>query len=105
MGITSLTASTFQLAAIGTYQVSFKVSVSEAGQLELALNGTPVAATVVGRATTNSQIWANALVTTLAINTVLTVVNPAGNSTALTITPTAGGTHAVSATLVIRRLS
>jgi hypothetical protein len=106
-GITRLidTTDQFTLGAIGTYQVSFQVSVTEAGQLELALNGTPVAATVVGRATGASQIWANALVTTVLTNTVLAVMNPPGNSPALTITPSAGGAQPVSATLVIRRLS
>jgi len=35
----------------------------------------------------------------------LTVRNPAGNATALTITPSAGGTRAVSAHLVIMQLA
>jgi hypothetical protein len=98
--------SAFTLAAAGIYSVSFQVSVTEPGQLELALNGISGAlpATVVGRATGTSQIWASVLIQAAA-GDVLTVVNPAGNSTALTITPLAGGTHSVSATLVIRRLS
>lgn len=32
------------------------------------------------------------------------VINPSGNSTALTVTPNDGGTHKVSATLYITRL-
>jgi hypothetical protein len=104
-GITRVIASpsAFTLAATGTYSVSFQVSVTEAGQLALALNGTALPDTVVGRATGTSQIWASVLIQATA-GDVLTVVNPAGNSTALTITPSAGGTHSVSATLVIRRL-
>ena len=102
--ITSPTASTFQLAAIGTYRVTFQVSVSEAGQLILQLNNADLAYTVVGRATGTSQIVGDSLVTTTTVNSVLEVVNPSGNSTALTITPLAGGTRPVSASLVIQKL-
>ena len=94
----------FNLAQIGTYQVLFQVGVSEAGQLELTLNGTPLAYTVVGRATGTSQIVSIALLTTTTINSVLTVRNPAANSTAHTIIPLAGGTHPVSAHLVITQI-
>ena len=94
----------FNLAQIGTYQVLFQVGVSEAGQLELTLNGAPLAYTVVGRATGTSQIVGIALLTTTTINLVLTVRNPADNSTALTITPLAEGTQPVSAHLVITQI-
>ncbi|MDQ0170880.1 hypothetical protein J2T19_002328 [Paenibacillus tundrae] len=97
--------SSFNLAAIGTYEVLFQVSVNEAGQLILNLNGADLAYTVVGRATGTSQIVEMALVETTVINSILTVRNPAGNSTALTITPLAGGTRPVSAHLVIKQLA
>ena len=97
--------STFNLAVIGTYQVLFQVSVSEAAQLILTLNGSDLAYTVVGRATGTSQIVGLALVTTTFVNSILTVRNPAGNSTALTITPLAGGTRPVSAHLVITKIA
>jgi len=48
-----------------------------------------------------SQIVGMALVETTVINSILTVRNPAGNPTALGITPLAGGTRPVSAHLVI----
>ncbi|OYP54366.1 hypothetical protein C8E03_105227 [Lachnotalea glycerini] len=102
--ITRTSASSFTLGAIGTYQVLFQVSVSEAGQLILTLNASELAYTVVGRATGTSQIIGMALVTTTTINSVLTVRNPSGNSTALTITANAGGTRAVSAHLVITQI-
>ncbi len=92
---------TFNLAAIGVYRVSFQVSVTEPGQLVLTLNGLDLAYTVVGRATGTSQITATALVETTVVNSLLTVRNPAGSWTALTVTPVAGGTAPVSATLVI----
>jgi hypothetical protein len=97
-------ADTFNLAAIGTYHVEFQVSVNEPGQLILTLNGSDLDYTVVGRATGTSQISGSALVTTSAIDSILTVRNPAGNSTALTITPLAGGTRQVSAQLTIMRV-
>jgi hypothetical protein len=96
--------STFNLSAIGTYQIMFQVSVDEPGQLRLALNGNELAYTAVGRATGTSQIVGMSLVNTSATNSTLTVRNPAGNSTALTITPLAGGTVPVSAHLVITQI-
>jgi hypothetical protein len=102
--IARLGPSSFNLAEIGIYEVSFQVSVSEAGQLILTLNGTDLDYTVVGRATGTSQIIGNAIIQTSTANSILTVRNPAGNSTALTITPLAGGTRPVSAHLVITRI-
>jgi hypothetical protein len=103
-GITRINATQFSLGAVGTYQVMFQVSVDEPGQLELTLNGAGLAYTVVGRATGTSQIAEMALVQTTVAASMLTVRNPAGNSTALTITPFAGGANSVSAHLVIMRL-
>ena len=99
--ITRLGADSFQLGPIGTYQVFFQVSVTEAGQLILTLNGADLPYTVVGRATGTSQIVGMALVETTAENSVLTVRNPEGTAEALTITPLAGGVRPVSAHLVI----
>jgi len=100
-GIARAGASSFTLAEIGTYQVLFQVSVTEAGQLILTLNGEDLAYTVAGRATGVSQIVGMAIVETTVINSVLTVRNPEGTAAALTITPLAGGTRPVSAHLVI----
>lgn len=93
--------SSFNLGLIGTYQIFFQVSVTEAGQLILTLNGEDLEYTVSGRATGTSQIIGMALVTTTTINSILTVRNPAGSAAALGITPLAGGTRPVSAHLVI----
>ncbi|MCW1926165.1 hypothetical protein OKA05_26645 [Luteolibacter arcticus] len=102
----------FLLPEIGVYQVNFQVSVTEPGQLVLGLdssgtgNGTIIELeyTTVGRATGTSQIVGTCLVQTTVPGSTLTVLNPTGNTPALTITPVAGGTHAVSAHLVIVRL-
>jgi len=102
--VTRLSASSFNLADPGTYQVLFQASITEAGQLVLTLNGAELPYTVVGRATGTSQIVGIALVTTTAANSVLTVRNPEGTATALTLTPNAGGTEPVSAHLSIVQL-
>jgi hypothetical protein len=91
----------FNLAVIGVYQVSFQVPVTEAGQLVLTLNGSTIGYTVVGRATGTSQITLTTLVQTTTVDSILAVQNPPSNPTALTITPLAGGTMLVSATLLI----
>ena len=96
--------SSFNLGLIGTYQILFQVGVTEAGQLILTLNDQDLDYTVVGRATGTSQIVEMAVVTTTAVNSVLTVRNPAGNAAALTITPLAGGTRFVSAHLAITQI-
>lgn len=103
--ITRTSATAFNLGPIGTYQVLFQVSVDEAGQLVLTLNGEDLAYTVAGRATGTSQIVGMAIVETTSANSILTVRNPDGTAAALTITPLAGGTRPVSAHLVITQLS
>lgn len=103
--ITSLSSSTFNLPNIGTYDVAFSVPVDEAGQLELELNGAGIPHSVYGRATGTSQITGDALIQTTTINSQLELVNPPGNSNALTITPDAGGTHPVTASLTITQLN
>ena len=46
--ISRLSASSFNLTEIGTYEILFQVSISEAGQLQLTLNGAPLDYTTVG---------------------------------------------------------
>ena len=87
------------------YQILFQVSVTEAGQLLLTLKGQDLEYAVAGRATGTSEIVGMAIITTSAVNSVLTVRNPAGNAAALTITPLAGGSRPVSAHLVITQLA
>ena len=85
--------------------VQFQVSITEAGQLCVELNGLEQPQTVVGRATGTSQIYGTSLIQTSSANSVLRIINPAGESTGLTITPVAGGTKPVSAHLVIMQIS
>jgi len=103
-GIARLNTSEITLPNIGIYEVTWQASVTEPGQLVLGLNGIEVASTVVGRATGTNQIVGSTLIATTAVNTLLTVRNPAANSTALTMTPIAGGADPVSATLTVKQI-
>ena len=86
-------------------QYYFQVSIDEPGQLLVTLGGAEQAYTVVGRATGTSQLVGMCLVLTSAVNTTLTIRNPASSTTALTLTPNAGGSMSVSAHLIIKRLN
>lgn len=61
-GISRIGPDSFNLAAIGAYRVFFQVSIGEAGQLLLTLNGEDLDYTVAGRATGTSQIAGIAVV-------------------------------------------
>jgi len=99
-----ISPSGFNLQDIGTYQVMFQVSVTEPGQLVVALNGTELAYTVVGRATGTNQIVGMCIITTTSPNSILEIRNPFSSYSALTITPMAGGVNPVSAHLIITKL-
>jgi hypothetical protein len=101
--------SEFVLPAVGTYRVAFSVSVDEPGQLVIGLDSgsgmVELPYTLYGRATGTSLISGEGLVTTTAVNSALELRNPTGNTPALTITPKAGGFHAVVASIVIQQLA
>ncbi len=97
--------SSFNLLEIGTYEILFQVSVTEAGQLQLTLNENALEYTIFDRAAGTTQIVGIAIVETTSVNSILTVRNPADNSTALTITPIAGGTQPVVAQLIITQIN
>jgi hypothetical protein len=102
--ITRLNSTQFNLPKIGTYQITFQVSINEPGQLVIVLNNSEISSSIVGRATGTSNLIGVSLLSTTIANSVLSINNPSGNSTALTITPLAGGKKAVSAHLVIVQL-
>ena len=101
--IVATTASRFTLGPIGVYQVAFNVPFDGSGQLVLTLNNVQQSPTVVGKATTGF-VNGNFIITTIIENSVVTVRNPTGNPTALTISVALGGTLPVSTNLVITRL-
>jgi hypothetical protein len=107
-GIVRLSSGEFVIPRVGTYSVDFSVSVTEPGQLVIALDSgggiVELPYTVYGRATGTSQIAGDALITTTAASSTVELRNPAGNTPALTITPLAGGTHPAAASIVIQQL-
>ena len=94
----------FVLPVVGSYEVYFSVSVAEAGQLGVLLNSALVPSSIVGKDGLDSQLIGRCVVDTTVANSILSIVNPISNSTSLTLTPNAGGTEAVTATLLIKRL-
>ena len=103
--ITRLGPSIFNIKSIGIYQILFQISISEAGQLCIVLNTIQQDYTVVGRATGTSQIVGICLINITSANSVISIRNPLGEPSALTITPVAGGSNPVSAHLLIVRLT
>ncbi len=106
--ITKVGFTQFILPDIATYQITFLVTIAEAGQLILTLDSgsgpVEIVNSVTGRATGTSQIIGISQIETTVINSILTLNNPSGNSTALTIMPSAGGTHPASAHIIIEQL-
>jgi hypothetical protein len=103
--ITRVNDMQFNLPNIGVYEIYFQVSITEPGQLCVVLNGVEDPTTIVGRATGTSQLVGFSLIKTTIINSVLSINNPIGETTALTITPIAGGTNPVSANLIIKQIA
>lgn len=103
-GITQTTPSVFTLSESGVYLVSFNAT-TDAGQLQLTLNGTPLAYTTVGKTTTGDQLKSTAIITTAAPNSTLSVINPANSTTPITLTPSAGGANPVAAQLDIVKIA
>ena len=100
-------AGTFILPFVGTYEVTFEVSVTGAAQLIVVVNSRELLYTTVGRATGANQLVGYCLVTTLVPHSVLSINNPTNNLSAITITTgTASGQagSSISAHLVITKL-
>ena len=99
-----INGTTFLLAEAGAYLVMWSATVAEAGQLVLTVNGAEQGFTVVGATGENNEIVGFTIlnVTDAAI---ITVRNPAANTTNLTLTANAGGTAPVSAHLTITRIA
>ena len=66
---------------INAIEIYYNVPVTEAGQLELTLNGKSLDYTVVGRATGTNNILGLFIITTTIADSVITVRNPASNTT------------------------
>jgi hypothetical protein len=110
-GITRTGPDTFALLHIGVYEVTWRVQTYEAGQLQLGVGAGP---TLVPESTAGNQnptlggheIFGQVVITTTTVNSTIQVLNPPGNSPALTIVPADGSsTHANSQTLVVKQLA
>lgn len=108
VGIVRADDSSFTLPDVGTYEVTFHVHTTEPGQLELEVNGVEEPECTgedMNPTAGGHSIVGSCIITTAGVNAVIDVINPPGNSTALTITPHDGAnTHANSQTLIIKKL-
>lgn len=94
----------FVVDTTGVYEVSWQVGFSEASQLQLAVNAAPVANTCATSGA-GTQQNTNTVLVSLAAGDIVTVINPAGNAAALTVTPADGSlTHAQAPNLSIKLL-
>jgi hypothetical protein len=93
----------FTLVTAGTYSVYFDVSITDTAQLALFLNSTVLGYTMVGRDAGTTQIVGMFLISTIASNQLLSVVNQ--HAAAITVTVNAGGGNPVSAHLIITRVA
>jgi hypothetical protein len=103
--ITQINNTQFKLSDIGFYEISFQVCVDESAQLVTVINNVQIPYTVVGRATGTTQIVGMSIIQTTTVDSILSINNPSTNSTALTITPQAGGSNSVSTHLIIKQLA
>jgi len=98
----------FTLPFIGTYEISWQVHTTELGQLQLEVAGAVVATSTAANFNPTSgghPIAGTDIVTTVTDGVAVRVLNPAGNSTALTVTVANGSqTHATAQWLKIRRI-
>ncbi len=112
-GVVQTNNTKFTLANIGTYEVKFYVQTTEPGQFEADIGDGTTQSIILGSCGANQTPTAGGhpitqtfYVTTASTNRVLRIINPAGNPTALTITPTdASVTHANSPTLSIKQIA
>ncbi len=111
-GITRINTTSFLLPIIGTYEITWSLQTTESGQLQLSINNGDgfalVASSVVcdSNPTEGGHVLAGSeIITTTSNNAVVMVVNPPGNSPALTVTPADGfQTHANAPFLIIERI-
>jgi hypothetical protein len=109
--ITANTGATFQGGLWATAAVTLGSNVvfapetatpgaSSGGQVVIELNGTEQPSTLVGIANAG-QLKASVFIITTTASSVLRILNPASGTQPLTLTPSAGGSNAVTAHLLI----
>jgi hypothetical protein len=99
----------FVLNNVGTYRIDFYATVTESAQLILALDtGSGVVEipnSVVGRATGTSIISGFIFLQVVVPGSKISLRNPVGNNIPITITPSSGGTRAISSRIIINRIT
>ena len=99
--------SSFTIPA-GTWEVTFRLETTEPGQLQLEIDGVAVdeSTTVDQNPTAGGHLMVSTTIVTRGAPFVLAVINPSGNSPALTVTPADGAsTHANVGSLTLVRLA
>ena len=81
--ITRISSTTFNLASIGLYEIMFQVSINEAAQLVIVINGIELDYTVVGRATGTNQLIGISIISTTIPNSILSINNPNRNASSI----------------------
>ena len=108
-GINRFSASEFILPVVGVYEVSVQATITEPGQLILALDTgagpVDIGETVAGRSTGTSQIVIHTHIATTVPNSLLSVRNPVGNPIPLTFTPSISGSRNAAFTLSVSLIS
>ena len=103
--ITKIDDTTFNIADVGVYLIIFNVTTTEAGQVDLTVNGTELPYTVVGNAGGNSQITGVSLVKIDTENSTITVRNPATSTDSITLTRASTGLSPFTANISIIKIS
>jgi hypothetical protein len=95
-------ASDFIVDLTGIYEVGWMVGIVEASQLQLAVNDVGIANTC-NLSGAGTQINSNRVLVSLVAGDKISIINPPGNSTALTVQPADGSdTHAQAPNILIR---
>lgn len=97
------TSAPITILQAGTYRVEYSVTVAEARQIALYLNGAVVAGTIYGQATGTAVTTAFAIITAAA-NDVLTLRNHLSAAALTLVTPSGGTASNTTNSLLIEKL-
>jgi len=105
-GIIRTSAGKFVLASLGVYEIFWQANIKQPAQLVVKVNGVVQPQTLASRTSGNSQLINDVLISITAINSVIEIISPVGNSPAFMLVPSDGGlTGAPATSLVIKKLS
>lgn len=101
---TVATSAPITIVSAGTYAVNYSITVAEAHQFALYVNGAVVSSTIYGQATGTSATSAFAIIT-VAAGAVLTLRNHLSAAALTLVTPSGGTAGNNTNSLMIRRLA